>query len=456
MHNNNYNIVIIGGGITGASVAYHLYSLEFFKGKVILLESGTIGEGNNTEFKLQSSVNKNSSGGELTYKPLQSGSKVLDNPNRIKMIATNFESTAVDFLGHHGMSGITLYNKIAELGRDLQYKLAKLYLNNDKDISNLDNNSIPDNFGLIQLGSLMLCFEPDLKDFEEEYDLLKKGGYECEWWDKEKVQNIHGTESGFHAGIFFPKDGIIDSSQYAKKLVESAKNHGLEVLENTRVIDVEELLDDNKKIVKVVLENQKIIYGNKIVMATGGLNLDKNINGIIKPSYSYISALKSNINYDLNSPSDCNIEKMKNTPNFFTFGFTHDWSMCQGYLRISGCDHMSALKTPEMVVRCKNLDSWAFERYPMLKKNTNLHESKYMNAVYSETPDMLPVLGSISDESNIFYLVGCNAWGQAILSAGSYLIPGLLGERILTKEEKEMVNFISIRRFNFNILRANF
>jgi len=438
-----YSIIIIGGGLTGASVAYHLYSLKDFKGKVILLEAGVIGEG-------VSSIEKSNS-----FESLRSGSNVFKDPKRIKIITTNFASTALEFLRHHGMSGISLYNKIATMGSDTQFKLAKLYLNNGYNVFT-DYNTIPDEIGFIQLGTVMLCFERDLEDFKVEYDLLKKGGFECEWWDTEKVQNMHGTTSGFHAGIYFPKQAIVDSSGYAKKLVDSAKKNGLEVRENTRVINVIENHNDNK-MVKVVFDNQEVIYGSKIVISTGGLTVDKNLSGIIKPCYSYASALKTNIDYNQLSKTEGNIEKMKNSPNFYTFGFTHDWCMTQGYLRISGEDHMSALKDPKKNERCNNISSWAYDRYPLLKQNVNLPESNYINGVYSETPDMIPLLGSISNESKIFYLVGCNAWGQAILSAGSYLMPGLLGERSLTKEEEEMVNFLSIRRFNFNKkLRAKF
>ena len=43
--------------------------------------------------------------------------------------------------------------------------------------------------------------------------------------------------------------------------------------------------------------------------------------------------------------------------------------------------------------------------------------------------------------------MGCNAWGQAVLSAAALLLPALLEVRLLKKEEQELTDFISIRRF---------
>jgi glycine/D-amino acid oxidase-like deaminating enzyme len=454
-----YSIVIVGGGVAAASVVYHLYSLPNFKGKVILLESGVLGEGVKQNFTLKNDENIDSLGEEETYKPWQSGSNVFDNPCRIKMIVTVFASTAKEFVRHHGMKGLSLYNKLASFGRDEQIRLAGVFLESidNSDIKNYltNNNTIPDSLGCIRLGSLMVCSEGEVEEFAEEFEILKKGGFEVEWWNKEKVEKLHGKVADFHAGIFFPKDGIIDSSTYSKRLIEFGKKNGLEVRENTHVNEVEEQSDgqtgNQGKMVKVVLESQEVIYANKVVMATGGLFLDKYLAGILRPCYSYLSVIKSNINYSSSKDDEIPlIENFKNSPNFFTFGFSHDWSMSQGYLRVSGEDHFSALKCPRMTLRTKNLENWALEKYPYLKKNFKIEDNKYMNGTYSETPDMIPLIGNVSDNSNIFYILGCNAWGQAILSGAAYIMPALIGERKLSKEEEEIAKFFSIRRFKTN------
>ena len=450
---NVYSIVIVGGGVAAASVVYHLYSNKNFKGKVILQESGLIGKGVDSNNKTNTDV-KNHLGEESIYSPWYSGSNVFDKPNRIKMIVTCFATTAKDFSRHHGMKGVELYNKLASFGRDEEIRIAETLVNKDKILSDQTGN-ISDELGCIRLGSLMVCSEVEVEELKEEYEILKKGGFECEWWDKNKVDKLHGKAANFHAGIFFPKDGIIDSSTYSQKLVEFATKFGLEVREKTRVANVKDISREKngnkEKLVKVTLANNEVILAKNVVIATGGLYLDKNLAGFLRPCYSYLSGIKSNVNYT-NKPtsnqSQTTLDNIKNSPNFFTYGFTHDWSMSQGYLRISGEDHFCALKNPRTKLRCNNLEQWALEKYPFLKNNLKPELNHYLNGVYSETPDYIPVLGNVSDNSRIFYIVGCNAWGQAILSAAAFLMPALLGERSLTKEEQELVDFLSIRRFN--------
>ena len=36
----------------------------------------------------------------------------------------------------------------------------------------------------------------------------------------------------------------------------------------------------------------------------------------------------------------------KNSPNYFTYGFSHDWCVSDNYVRLSGEDHFSAYKDP--------------------------------------------------------------------------------------------------------------
>ena len=56
----------------------------------------------------------------------------------------------------------------------------------------------------------------------------------------------------------------------------------------------------------------------------------------------------------------------KNSPNYFTFEFSHDWCTSDDQVRISGEDHFSALKDPKLDERCKNLADWVFEKYPFI------------------------------------------------------------------------------------------
>ena len=69
------------------------------------------------------------------------------------------------------------------------------------------------------------------------------------------------------------------------------------------------------------------------------------------------------------------------------------------------------------------------------------------SGVYSETPDLLPIFGSTRPESAVCYIVGCNAWGQAIMSALGDMVPAALGFRPYTADEREVAALCTIRRF---------
>jgi len=182
------------------------------------------------------------------------------------------------------------------------------------------------------------------------------------------------------------------------------------------------------------------------VVATGGLFAEPNLFGILSPRWSYLVGVDTAVNTVPSKKPNRNDQN--NSPNYFTWGYTHDWCTVNGHVRISGEDHFSAMKPPRMKERCESLAKWVGEKYPELKPNT-LPDANYKQqyGVYSETPDHLPILGSIKG-SRICYIVGCNAWGQASLSFCASLVPKILtGIGSLTEEEKTYLKLLSIRRF---------
>jgi glycine/D-amino acid oxidase-like deaminating enzyme len=130
--------------------------------------------------------------------------------------------------------------------------------------------------------------------------------------------------------------------------------------------------------------------------------------------------------------------------NFFTFGFSHDWCVDENFVRISGEDHFSGLKSPRSQERCGRLAKWAWEKYPYLESSAD-YPARY--GIYSETADFMPLVGTPSDSSRVCYLVGCNAWGQASLSAAAAMAPALLGYREFSPQEQATARLFSIRRF---------
>lgn len=79
------------------------------------------------------------------------------------------------------------------------------------------------------LGSLYVADAIGAAELEEEFDQLCNllsglHGVDLgiQWWDRNQVEAAHGPDAGFVAGIFFPKDAIVDSSQV--KLVPMHSN----------------------------------------------------------------------------------------------------------------------------------------------------------------------------------------------------------------------------------------
>jgi hypothetical protein len=178
------------------------------------------------------------------------------------------------------------------------------------------------------------------------------------------------------------------------------------------------------------------------------------------------------VNNTKDDNADCdNLTSSKRSPNFFTWNFTHDWCYTDPYhIRISGEDHYSARKDAYQSKRCQNLIRWTYEQYntALLDEDADVdvhHDSRNTNrdrsmddvvaaipqqsGVYTETPDCAPVIGPIATDTNntICYIVGCNAWGQTILSYAATLIPPILGYRPMTEIEHEAMKVLSIQRF---------
>merc|ERR1711865_212847 len=143
-------------------------------------------------------------------------------------------------------------------------------------------------------------------------------------------------------------------------------------------------------------ERTRIVYtANKVVIATGALcpsfqcqqQLQQPLNGLMKPCYSYLvhvpissrSTSRPTTTIETNNHgSGCSSKKNTKkkyedcyySSNFFTWGYTHDWCFTKGKIRVSGEDHFSAYKSPQVQQRCNNLSRWILERYSSNRSTT--------------------------------------------------------------------------------------
>jgi len=427
------NVVIIGGGVSGASAAYHLAKAGVQD--IIVLEAGDPGNGQFNGLPVPSHT-KNKCDDEKHYEhALRSGTAVMSSASTIKMMVRLFASSADDFIKHHGKDGARRYLALASQGLQYQKDLAS------KVLPSVDTQ-------IRSLGSLYLAFPSDADELKREFDLLKELGCEdVEWWPRTKLRNTPGCPTVFECAIYFPTDAIINSCEYAKGLLRNSVDTGCV-----------SLFQDCPQVVNVSTHGQKAIVelatgaciiSEHAVVATGGLFADRALFGILRPCWSYLVSVPHPSLKNQSAPLSSGVLS-DGTPvfshNMFTWGFTHDWCWTNGCVRISGEDHYSALKGPRYAERCQRLAAWVKEMYPSEFKVNPQYGTQY--GVYSETPDSVPIIGHPNQSSRVCYLLGCNAWGQAVMSYAATLVPGLLGFADLSNDQRDILSLFTIRRFS--------
>ena len=425
---HRYDVVVVGAGTTGAAAAYHLTQAGV--SNILCLDMGTPGVGR-TEARKVANGTPLTQSDEETFVPHYSGSRVFEGgkngPRTIKMIVTLPPYEMLDgFADLFGWDGVKTYLDLAQHGLKLELDLArKLLPNPDQQVK--------------QNGSLMVC-EADRSDrLQQEFNFLQNLGCPCEWWDEERVIEAHGSSAGYVAGIWFPQDARIDSVSFAKSLLDGAFKTGHLTLRDqcSPVIDIQN--DDSRSHAVIRLEDGECLEAKQVIVATGGMFFDKQLAGILTPRYSYLAALPHI------DPGPLGGMDAPDSANFFTLGFSHDWCVENNFVRISGEDHYSGLKSPRAKQRCGRLAQWGWTKYPYLEFGAD-YPATY--GIYSETPDFMPLIGKTDPESCVCYMVGCNAWGQASLSAAAALAAPLLGYRDMSETEQRTADLFSIRRFS--------
>lgn len=417
-----YDVIIVGAGAAGSATAFHLAKLGV---RTLVVERGSIGRGAFASISTASCAQtRRVDADEVIYQPYVSGTNVFEHPDPscIKMGVQLYASTTQNFVNHHGEKGPERYLRLTRKGMLLQKEIAKKVLPRPST-------------QLVEKGSLYVCTRAEVDEFREEFALLRaamgdNGGKRVQWWDTDQVKAEHGPDAPFHAGIYFPHDYVIDSVAYSQGLIRHAVGSGhCTVLENTNVVRVDTVLvtDRGGKTQskgRVFIDNSTVQYAtvlaNHVVVATGGLfHQDPVLSKIVRPCWSYLSAIgnpadcsssftSSSSSSSSSFPAAASFGSEAYSMNYFTYGFCHDWCVSNGQIRVSGQDHFSALKPPRCEERCAKMDQWIRTRYPFFKfqDDEKRRRESYKYGVYSETPDSCMVLGTLTDESRVFYMSG--------------------------------------------------
>jgi glycine/D-amino acid oxidase-like deaminating enzyme len=299
---------------------------------------------------------------------------------------------------------------------------------------------------LLELGSFYIGYEKDNKELRREFDMLRSlGCTDIEWYDRDRLESVQGCSPDFYCAIFFPKDAVIDSSSYAKGLLNVVQTTGAaRLFMDTKVTGVTTTMRENneEQTAVVELESGARIVCKHAVLSTGGFFQMPQLCGILTPCYSYL------VHVPILTPAG-DRQVCEYSSNFFTWGFSHDWCWMNGKVRCSGEDHFSAYKPPLVSERCANLVRWTQETYSD-ESQPDLHHIPQQYGIYSETPDSVPLIGYIGPQSTtrVCYLVGCNAWGQTVLTYCASLVPGLLGYTEFDEEQRDNMELLSIGRFS--------
>jgi glycine/D-amino acid oxidase-like deaminating enzyme len=374
------------------------------------------------------------------------------------MITRLYASSSADFIVHHGKEGAKRYLTMAQLGMKYQKELAAALLPFPKT-------------QFREMGALYIAVdEGSVPELETEFSLLQElGCTDIEFWSKEKLMSTPGCPPIAVAGIFLPSDAIIDSVQYAKCLLAAAVATGnVQSFLNCEVTAVWTHNSNNCAITE--LASGARIVSKHVVVSTGGLFAEPALAGILSPAWSYlVGVLHPQLAESATTTSDKSVSSLvlPSPPpsanealfsdgipfyscNFYTWGFTHDFCWTEGAVRVSGEDHFSAYKPPRYMERCKSLTEWVGRSYPNVYDSAefkDLRTGPFQYGVYSETPDSCPIVGHANPSSRVCYLLGCNAWGQAAMSYGASLIPGLLGYTDLDDQQRDAMRLLTVRRF---------
>eukprot|EP00037_Helgoeca_nana_P013928 m.129044 g.129044 ORF g.129044 m.129044 type:complete len:474 (+) comp22304_c0_seq1:20-1441(+) len=415
---SDYDVVVVGAGVAGCTAAHALATSVSPPPSILVIDRGSAGRGSKATLVE-----------DTTATPWVSGTAVFEPPNSgtVKMMVSLYASTSEEFLKHHSVADGRTWFKMTALGLALQKR------------KGLQTLSDPER-QLRQLGSVMVAPASDAAGVRREYELLKSMGCNVEALSSDEVVAVAGKSSGFVCGLKFPDDAIIDSATYSECLLAAAAAvPGVTIWNDSD--EVVRIDDGNKQTpATVVLAGGKEVTAGKIVIATGAFYHGGHLAGLLRPCYSYLVGMPS----QPADPASGGGMAHPSCPNLFTYGFSHDWCVVDNVVRMSGEDHYSALKPDLCESRCRNLATWTYEHFPQLDQSQPFVGRA---GVYSETPDLLPIFGSPAPQSRLCYIVGCNAWGQAIMSSLGDIVPAALGFREFTADEREIAQLCSIRRF---------
>jgi glycine/D-amino acid oxidase-like deaminating enzyme len=424
-----YDIIVIGGGFTGLTVAHHLSKLGL---TCVVLDEKGIG------------------GGEY------SGTRGPSRPPHSKMLTSVPEDKYDTIFKKHTRNDAITYIEFMKAGvAELKAVTAEFSKN-----------------PIRELGSLTLARdERQWKKLQKDHEKYKSvSGEDLVSYSPQKIASLFGTNADmFKGGYFRQCDAIVNPILYRDQLIENAKDRIVPV-EGWRVA---ELVEENNCVTVVAAEqyrssdisNGTVVRGTHrylakyVVVATNSFvddvilpGFSSSLRGIIKPHWSFVQCY------------EC---EGVNTPNAWTFEEKYYYFTRQDNILLVGGEESEAIskysneedgsirrklsigkkgnKSKEEIAR-KNIKEWTRKNFPKAGECVDEY-----HGIYGQVDDNLPIVGKIDPKSRITYALGCNGIGFTTLSLGAALMPGILGLAELTNEQKGFAELVSPNRPSLQI-----
>jgi glycine/D-amino acid oxidase-like deaminating enzyme len=360
-------VVVIGGGIAGVSVAYHLAANEV---DVVLLEAGEI------------------------------ACRATGRNDGQLLIGTGEP-----------------YNRVvSQFGPDGARKILKLVLDNNYGLKHVINTRAPQARLATGGGWHLAQSKNELEELTESARLLEMEGVQSIMVDAEHVSQLFPVEH-FYGALHLPDEGIVNPVELTYGLMSWARGNGAKFYPHHKVKRV--LPRGNEHVVH--LENGKSIQAAIVVNCTSALNLELDESGYLKENiFPYRGQIIASDPIDSRlidrffchaMSSNFGYEYFRTYQNRFLIGGMR-WSM-------KGQQEGTIDDTKVASGITSNLYHYVHRHLPTLKDVSFPH---VWSGIMAGTKDGLPIVGEIPGQPGVFTLVAFNGYGLSFAFKAAELI----------------------------------
>jgi D-amino-acid dehydrogenase len=271
-------------------------------------------------------------------------------------------------------------------------------------------------FGYQERGLLMLYQQAHIeKEEQETAELANKIGIEARILDSKQVQelepDVRVTAKG---GVYFPGDAHLTPRTLVQGLIASLKTNGVQILEQTNLIDIQ---TDNGSIKKIITDSTELNCDELILAAgswSGEVAKKLGISLPMQAGKGYSFTL-SNVEKNVRIPSIFLEARVAVTPmgNTLRFG---------GTMEIRGVDHSIDMNRVRGIA--ESIPKYYPDmKVPMPKVDTIWHGLRPCS------PDGLPYIGRSKKFKNLVYATGHSMMGLSLAPGTGRVVSEIINDQ---------------------------